>query len=139
VNEVQVSIAANLLAAGLRRDELRSLQSSLRDKIKELLNKNDISVRDEADAVLNIQISMTKDEAGASAALLVEATLADRVLLHREIPGSQELSAIIWKQPALDLVDIQAIEPQAERSALSLASILGSSIAQARKEYSSSP
>jgi hypothetical protein len=104
-----------------------------------LLNKNDISVRDEADAVLNIQISMTKDEAGASAALLVEATLADRVLLHREIPGSQELSAIIWKQPALDLVDIQAIEPQAERSALSLASILGSSIAQARKEYSSSP
>jgi HEAT repeat protein len=82
-------------------------------------------------------IALSRDQLQSSSDPLVVAASIQN--LNEFGDWSSAKSVLDALRKSLDLVDIQAIEPQAERSALSLASILGSSIAQARKEYSSSP
>lgn len=136
VSGVRVSVATVLQSAGIRREEAKAIEKRLVDKVTTALQHHGVSVQGEGDTTFYITITMIKGEAGERAALLVEARLADRVTLNREIPGSQDLTATIWNQSALELVAVEAVVPQAERSAVSLTGILGSKIAQAQKEYS---
>lgn len=135
VSGVRVSVATVLQSAGITREEAKAIENRLLDKITAALDRHGVSVQEVGDTALYITIKMSKGEVGERAALLVEARLADRVTLNREIPGSQDLSATIWNQSALELVAVETIVAQAERSAVSLTGILGSKIAQAQKEY----